>query len=89
MDKRDLRLSIDADLLRRAEAAGVDPAATLEAALTQRLQGVHEQGLPFEGRGAEADDRAAQWARENAEAIADYNRRIAERGVFGQDWRRW
>ncbi|MDO9336352.1 MAG: type II toxin-antitoxin system CcdA family antitoxin [Caulobacter sp.] len=87
MDKRDLRLSIDADLLRRAEAAGVDPARTLEAALAERLQGVRDQGRAFEGQ--DADGRAARWAEDNADAIADYNRRIADRGVFGQEWRRW
>lgn len=36
-----------------------------------------------------AEARAAKWAEENADAIEDYNRRIAERGLIGADWRRW
>ena len=36
-----------------------------------------------------ADARAAKWAEENAEAIADYNRRIHERGLIGSEFRKW
>jgi len=35
------------------------------------------------------DERAARWALENAEAIRTHNDRIAERGIFGEDLRRW
>jgi len=38
---------------------------------------------------AQADDRARQWAEDNAEAIKDYNRRIRERGVFSTGLRKW
>ena len=38
---------------------------------------------------ARAEERAAIWARENAEAILSYNDRIKRRGIFGQDLRRW
>ncbi|HEX7761759.1 MAG TPA: winged helix-turn-helix domain-containing protein [Caulobacteraceae bacterium] len=37
----------------------------------------------------ESDRRAAAWAAENAEAIRVHNERIAERGIFGEDLRRW
>ena len=88
MGKTDLVLRIDADLLRRAKAAGVDAAQVLERGLEAALDapGMAETAKPF-GDGPEA--RAARWASENAEAIQDYNRRIERRGVFGQDWRRW
>jgi len=90
MGKIDLHLSIDADLLKRAEAAGVDPSEALEAALSSLPdRGVHDQAKASRGDDAAAEARAAAWAIENAEAIKDYNRRIAERGVFGEDWRRW
>ena len=36
-----------------------------------------------------AEERGRRWARENAEAIQVHNNRIAERGVFGEDLRRW
>ncbi len=36
-----------------------------------------------------ADERAQHWARENAEAIRIHNTRVAERGLFGEDMRRW
>jgi antitoxin CcdA len=32
---------------------------------------------------------AKRWAEENAEAIRVHNERIAERGVFGEGFRRW
>ena len=90
MGKIDLHLSIDAELLKRAEAAGVDPSQALEEALSARLDsGVREQTRPFQGHESAAEARAAQWAAENADAIKDYNRRVAERGVFGEEWRRW
>ena len=56
MGKIDLHLSIDAELLRRAEAAGVDPSRTLEEALSARLEnGMREHGQAFisETEGAE------------------------------------
>jgi post-segregation antitoxin (ccd killing protein) len=90
MGKIDLHLSIDAELFKRAEAAGVDPSEALEEALLARLDnGVRDQGRTFQGQDSTADARAAQWAAENADAIRDYNRRVAERGVFGEEWRRW
>jgi len=36
-----------------------------------------------------AGDRAAAWAMENAEAIRVHNERVARRGIFGADARRW
>ncbi len=36
-----------------------------------------------------ADERARRWADENADAVSVHNARIADRGVFGQDLRRW
>jgi antitoxin CcdA len=38
---------------------------------------------------AAADARAAKWAEENAEAIEDYNRRMRERGLIGEEFRKW
>lgn len=46
----------------------------------------------LEWAGVEVDtpaDRARRWAEENAEAIADYNRRIRERGTIGSEFKRW
>jgi hypothetical protein len=36
-----------------------------------------------------AGAKAAAWARKNAEAIRVHNERIAKRGIFGADARRW
>lgn len=90
MGKIDLHLSIDAELLSRAEAAGLDPAQALEEALASRLErGARDQGqtLHSEPEGPEA--RARRWADENVDAIQEHNARIAERGLVGADWRRW
>jgi post-segregation antitoxin (ccd killing protein) len=90
MGKVDLSLRIDADLLRRAQAAGVDPAQLLEESLESALR---EPGLAEPPRQFRTDQsaeaRAARWTAENGEAIEDYNRRIERRGVFGEEWRRW
>jgi post-segregation antitoxin (ccd killing protein) len=36
-----------------------------------------------------AEARATRWALENAGAISLHNARVAERGLFGEDLRRW
>jgi len=36
-----------------------------------------------------AEERAAAWRRDNAAAIASYNRYVEEHGVFGEDLRTW
>jgi antitoxin CcdA len=71
---------IDPELLSQAEEAGVAVEQVIEDALRAALRKADT---------AAADARAAKWAEENAEAIADYNRRIRERGVIGAEFRKW
>ena len=66
-------LSLRADLVRRARELKINLSAVLEAALEQAVR---------------AAEREA-WLAENAEAIDDYNARVAKRGVFSDDWRRF
>ena len=73
-------LKIDADLLARAQAAGVPVEQVAEDALRVALRGA---GLRA------SDARATKWAEENAQAIEDYNRRIRERGLIGSEFRKW
>lgn len=73
-------LKIDADLLAQAQAAGVKADVVAEAAIRAAVAKADPEA---------ADARARQWAEENAEAIADYNRRIRERGVFSDGFRKW
>jgi antitoxin CcdA len=92
--KTELKLEIDADLLARAEAAGIPLARVLEAELRHALEMASKFGLVESARREAADPegaeaRAKQWAEENAEAIETYRRRIDEFGVFGEDFRRW
>lgn len=75
-----LEPKIDPDLLAQAQAAGVEVDSVIEAALRAALR---------KADSAAADARAAAWAEENAEAIADYNRRIRERGLVGAEFRKW
>lgn len=95
MAQAELKLDIDAELLEQARSAGLALTPVVEAALRQALANDDQPRRPlFEAKRpvipvAEAEARARRWAEENAEAIADYNRRIAERGVFGEDLRRW
>ena len=77
MGKTELRIELDAGLLSRAEAAGLDVAALAEAAL--------RKALPREN----ANERSRQWAEENADAIRAHEQRIERYGVFGDDLRTW
>ena len=72
--------NIDPELLAQAAAVNLDVDRLLERALRLELQKIDPAG---------AEARAAKWAEENAEAIADYNRRIRERGVFSDEFRNW
>jgi antitoxin CcdA len=78
MGKADLK--IDPELLAQAQEAGVPVDSVIDDALRAALRKADT---------AAADARAAKWAEENAEAIADYNRRIRERGVFSDGLRKW
>lgn len=78
MGKAELR--IDAELLAQAEAAGVKADEVAETAIRAAVSRADPEA---------AVARAAKWAEENAEAIADYNRRIRERGVFSDEFRKW
>jgi antitoxin CcdA len=71
--KTPTNLSLRADLVRRARELKLNLSAVLEAALEQAVR---------------AAEREA-WLAENAEAIDDYNARVAKRGVFSDDWRRF
>jgi post-segregation antitoxin (ccd killing protein) len=71
---------IDPELLAQASAAGVAVETVIEEALRAALRKADT---------AAADARAAKWVEENAEGIADYNRRIRERGLFSDGLRTW
>ncbi len=78
MGKAELKLEINADLLAKARASGVDLDALAESAIRAVVQ-------PPEA----GDERARRWAEENAEAISSYNERIARRGLLGDESRKW
>jgi antitoxin CcdA len=69
--RKSVRLSIDGDLLARAQAEGVDLARALEERLVEVLR----------------DESRRRWEEENREAIAAYNHNVEEHGVFGDDVR--
>lgn len=71
-------LNIDPELLEQAAAVGLDVDLLVERTLRLALQRSDPAG---------AEARAGRWAEENAEAIADYNRRIRERGLIGAEFR--
>ena len=71
---------IDSELLAQALEAGVAVDAVIDAALRAAICKLDIAG---------AETRAAKWAEEDAEAIADYNRRIRERGLIGAEFRKW
>ncbi len=68
-----MNLSARPDLVHRAKALGINVSDVLEEALTRAI----------------ADAEREAWLAENAAAIAEYNARIEERGMFSDDWRRF
>lgn len=64
-------LSLRADLVRRAKALGLNLSEAVDAALEQIIK--------------EAEER--RWLEANQGAIAEYNARVEDRGVFSDDWR--
>lgn len=69
--KQATNLSINRDLLNAAREAGVNLSAALEEALQEKV----------------AAARREKWKRENAEAIAEYNKFIEEHGIFSEGHR--
>ena len=82
MGKTELKIEIDANLLRDAQEAGLDLRLLTESAMKQELR-------KRPGGEASAEARARQWALENAEAIMAHRERIEKYGVFGDDLRTW
>jgi antitoxin CcdA len=66
--KRAVNLSVDADLVAAAREQGLNLSQVLDDALRQRV----------------AAARADDWARENRQAIEDYNARVERNGIFGR-----
>ncbi|HEY2708467.1 MAG TPA: type II toxin-antitoxin system CcdA family antitoxin [Caulobacteraceae bacterium] len=97
MGKVELHLEIDAELLAQANEKGVVLDAALEAGIRAALTsdssdapiGIVAAVAHQRLRPAEAEAAAKRWAEENVEAIEAYRRRIDERGMFGEDLRRW
>jgi antitoxin CcdA len=77
MGKTELKVEIDANLLERARAAGLDLDGLTEAALRRAVDHLS------------ADDRARKWAEDNADALQAHRERIEKFGVFGDDMRTW
>jgi antitoxin CcdA len=71
--RKAVNLTIDEALLAQARGAGINLSAALEAKLRSDVARIEIE----------------RWKRENAEAIASYERRIADEGVAGEEYRRY
>ena len=80
MGKIEPNIHVDERLLEQAQELGVAAVSVAEDALRAAIAKADP--------GA-AEERARIWAEENVEAIADYNRRIRERGLVGAEFRKW
>ena len=69
--KRAANLSINAELLDEAKALAINLSATLERALESEVR----------------ERKRERWLAANREAIAEYNARVAEHGVFSDHFR--
>jgi antitoxin CcdA len=81
MGKPEPNIHVDADLLARAEAAGISPEFIAEQAIRREMVRRMTTG--------QTEARAKQWAEENAEAIKAHREQIEKYGVFGDDLRTW
>ena len=81
MGKLEPNIHVDADLLARAEAAGISPEFIAEQAIRREMA---RRMTP-----EQQEARAKQWAEENAEAIKAHREQIEKHGVFGDDLRTW
>ena len=77
MGKTEFKIEIDADLLARAQSAGVDAEVVTEAVLRGALEAVSDA------------EKARRWAEENSEALKAQRERINAVGIFGEDLRSW
>ncbi len=96
MGKIEIRAEVDGELVAQAKAAGVGFDAAAEMGLRLALAdigngslGLAASHLRMKADPLAADDRARRWAEQNADAIQVHNARVAERGLFGDDLRRW
>jgi antitoxin CcdA len=80
MGKVELNIGIEPELVEQAERLGISIAGMSEAQLRLHLQNIDPAG---------AQARAKRWAEENSEAIQDHNRRIRERGLLSDHFRKW
>ena len=71
--KRAVNLSIDAELIDEANAAGTNLSAVLERALRDELK----------------ERRWQAWREENRAAIEASNRELEEHGLWADDYRVW
>ena len=69
--KKATNLSIRADLLAEAKSLNIDLSQAFEIHLAELVK----------------LKRQEQWLKETREAIAAYNQRVEEQGVFSDDWR--
>lgn len=69
--KKPANLSINSDLLHKSKQQRINLSATLEEALKEKLAAL----------------RKDSWQRENAKAIAAYNKFVEENGCFGDEFR--
>ncbi len=71
--KTPTNVSIRSDLVQRARELKLNLSQLFERALEAALQ----------------ERERAEWRERNAEAIDAYNDRVAEQGVFSDEWRRF
>jgi post-segregation antitoxin (ccd killing protein) len=80
MGKVELKIEVDSKLVEQARDAGVSINSAAEEGLQRALSAARAEGI---------EERARQWAAENVDAIRDHEERIAEGGIFGEDFRTW
>jgi post-segregation antitoxin (ccd killing protein) len=88
------KVEIDAALLQRARALGLSVETLASESIKREIarrqgMGVGEDPQPFTPVDSTTGAKAKRWADENADAIADQQERIADHGVFGEDFRTW
>jgi antitoxin CcdA len=71
--KKAVNVTVNADLLSQARAAGLNLSAKLEEKLAEEIRAI----------------KKARWQEENRDVIEAYNRYVEKNGVFGDRHRRF
>ena len=74
-----VELKFDDELIRKAEAVGVEPVRAAEQGIREAIARAPQKGR---AGSSDAESRACEWAERNRGAIDEYNQHVREHGLL-------